>query len=152
MMSYLKKLKYPLSKVPIQSILILLSLLACFASSYPKETLGNVGPATPRDCHNLTEDCSKIHDTLLQTFFITYRIAKVTTYRVRLKRFTTHKDTLEILARPAFVDVTPIAIFDKDKHRGFTAELSKEKICELYHLSTVSCTSCHYPRPRTNLK
>jgi hypothetical protein len=55
---------------------------------------------------------------------------------------------LEILAMPAMADVTPIAIFDKDKHRGFTANLSKEQVCELYHLPTVTCESCYYGRSR----
>jgi hypothetical protein len=142
MVGYLKGLKSPLtfSVVSIPYTLILLSFLACFASSDPKET---PRPATLRDANNLTDDCSKIHDSLSQTFFITYSVAKITAYRVRLKRFTTHEDTLEVLARPALADVTPMAIFDKDKHRGFTASLSKSQVCELYHLPTVSCTNCY---------
>jgi hypothetical protein len=139
---YLKGLKspFPFYVVSMPYTLILLSFLACFACADPKES---PGPATPRNANNLTEDCSKIHDSLSQTFFITYRAANITAYRVRLKRFTTHDDTLKILARPAIADVTPMAIFDKDKHRGFTAALSKTQVCELYHLPTVSCTTCH---------
>lgn len=147
-----KQLDSLLSRVLIQSIFTLLSLLACFGSSYHlKETPGDVGPATLVHTHTLTEDCNQIHDDLRRAFFSTNQTANVTIYRVRLKLFTTHKDTLEILAMPAMADVTPIAIFDKDKHRGFTANLSKEQVCELYHLPTVTCESRDYDRSSTNL-
>jgi len=147
-----KQLDSLLSRVLIQSIFTLLSLLACFGSSYHlKETPGDVGPATLVHTHTLTEDCNQIHDDLRRAFFSTNQTANVTIYRVRLKLFTTHKDTLEILAMPAMADVTPIAIFDKDKHRGFTANLSKEQVCELYHLPTVSnitpCRSASSSQP-----
>lgn len=130
------------SPSPISILLILLSLLAHFTNCDRKDVPQNVGPATPGA--NLTEDCNRIHESL-QMFFITSLKPTVTAYRVRLKRFTTHKDTLETLARPAMADVTPMAIFDKDKHRGFTATLSKNQVCELYHLPTVSRTFCTFP-------
>lgn len=122
-----------------KSMFILLSLLACFGSSYHlKERSGNVGPATLNETHNLSEDCIRIHNDLKHNFVSSYEPLDVVPYRVRLKLFTTHKDTLEILTMPAFANIKPIAIFNKDKHRGFTADFSKQQICDLYHLPAVS--------------
>ena len=140
------------SGVLIRPVIVILSLLACFANSYHlKETTRDVGAATTLNTRNPTKDCSDIHDDLRRHFMSTYQTSDVTTYRIRLKLFTTHKDTLEILAMPAFATVRPIAIFDKDKHRGFTADLSEEQICELYHLPNVTCELYNYDgcRPDT---
>jgi hypothetical protein len=146
-----KQLESLLSRVLIKSVFTLLSLLACFGSCYHlKETPRDVRPATLTDAPNLTEDCNQIHDDLRREFPSTYQTTDVTTYRVRLKLFTTHSNTLELLTMPAIVGITPIAIFDKDKHRGFTADLSKEQVCELYHRPTVTCESCDYDRSRTD--
>jgi hypothetical protein len=58
-------------------------------------------------------------------------------YRVHLKTFTTHANTLEILKMPPFQDIAPVKIYDQGNHRGFEAKLSDEQICELYKLPMV---------------
>jgi hypothetical protein len=134
--SHSKQLKFPLCGSLIRFVFTLISLFACFGSSYHlKEASADVGPAALSS--NLTEDCARIHNVLRREFLFLNKTKGDISYRVRLKLFTVHQDTLDILKMPAFANVKPMAIFNKDKHRGFTSKLTKEQVCELYYLPTV---------------
>jgi hypothetical protein len=136
--SHSKQLNFPLCGALIRFVFILISLFAWFGSSYHlKEASADVGPATLSDSGNLTEDCARIHNVLRREFLFLNKSKGDISYRVRLKLFTVHQDTLDILKMPAFANIEPMAIFNKDKHRGFTAELTKKQVCELYHLPIV---------------
>jgi hypothetical protein len=54
---------------------------------------------------------------------------KDTSFRVVLKSFATHSDTLGLLQLPLLRNVTPIAILDQEKDRGFIAKLTEGQLC-----------------------
>jgi hypothetical protein len=54
-----------------------------------------------------------------------------TSYRVFLKPFASHADTLEILKMPRLRAVVPTTMFDQAKDRGFIAKLTDEQLCDI---------------------
>jgi hypothetical protein len=74
----------------------------------------------------------------------TNSIGNDTLYRVILKLFTTHNDTLDVLKLPSLRGLEPMTIYNQEKNRGFTARLTMEQICEIYYLPIVSLTSNEY--------
>jgi hypothetical protein len=73
------------------------------------------------------------------------------TFRVHLKPFTTHSDTLEILKMPFLQGVIPTTIYDQGKNRGFIARLSDEQLCNTYKLPVVCPTRCGCNKRRANM-
>jgi hypothetical protein len=62
-------------------------------------------------------------------FMFSGRRNKDTSFRVVLKPFATHSNTLGLLQLPPLRNVTPIAILDQEKDRGFIAKLTEGQLC-----------------------
>jgi hypothetical protein len=62
-------------------------------------------------------------------FIFSGRRNKDTSFRVVLKPFAAHSDTLGLLQLPPLRNVTPIAILNQEKDRGFIAKLTEGQLC-----------------------
>lgn len=128
--------------------LTLAFLLLLVIPGYSLQPSNIPGPAThdpPERLNNLTEECLQINAPMLFISMFTFselgpRPEVLSTdhmYRVHLKAFTSHSDTLEILKRPSLRSIVPTAVYNQGKDRGFVANLTYEQVCEIYKLPTV---------------
>jgi hypothetical protein len=99
--------------------------------------------ATPNGA-DIAKNCEMILTSMRMRVSLSNMSPNNKLYRVRLKVFTTHADTLDILKMPSLQGVVPRTIYNKEKNRGFTANITDEQICELYQLPTVTSMSCKY--------
>jgi hypothetical protein len=58
-------------------------------------------------------------------------------YRVFLKTYATHNDTLEVLKTPLLKNIVPSTIYDHPAHKGFVIKISPQEVCDIYKLPIV---------------
>jgi hypothetical protein len=101
-------------------------MLRMLAPLFLLASLGQTQNISKSDCARTLSPMDNYFDPIL--IFVGPR-NKDTSFRVVLKPFATHSDTLELLQLPPLRNVTPIAIFDQEKDRGFLAKLTEDQLC-----------------------
>jgi len=97
-------------------------------------------PATESP-YNLTDDCQKIVIRILDQMYVGGgKVPEINElqYRVFLKSYTTHNDTLELLKIPLLRNAVPTFIYDQGKNRGFVVKITLQEVCDVYKLPAVS--------------
>jgi hypothetical protein len=88
---------------------------------------GETQSTSTSDCARTLSPMDSFFDPLF-TLFSGPR-NKYSSFRVVLKSFATNSDTLGLLQLPPLRNVTPIAILDQEKDKGFIAKLSTNQLC-----------------------
>jgi hypothetical protein len=89
---------------------------------------------------NVTDECRPLFNAIIWPIYMgggkTPEFSELQ-YRVYLKAYATHHDTLEFLKTPLLRNVEPIEIYDRGRNRGFKAKLSGQQMCDIYALPIV---------------
>ncbi|KAF2427850.1 hypothetical protein EJ08DRAFT_720092 [Tothia fuscella] len=59
-------------------------------------------------------------------------------YRVYLKSYATHNDTLQLLQSPLLHDTPPVYVYDRGRNRGFVVNITLQQVCDVYKLPIVN--------------
>jgi hypothetical protein len=100
-----------------------------------------VETGTGNPLSDLTDECFKIVSGVLTPMYVFG--GKVPgfhelLYRVFLKSYTTHKDTLELFKMPPLQNTVPSFIYDQGRNRGFVVNITMQGVCDVYKLPVVS--------------
>ena len=91
---------------------------------------------------NVTDDCFEILNNVVVGYVMngggrTKEENFRDRYRVFLKLYATHKDTLQLLKTQPLKNAVPLMIYDQGKDRGIAVQLSLQQVCDVYRLPMV---------------